>query len=382
MYHWWMEQSLLGLRLAAVLLLLNLFGLHSCAVWVSDETDMRKLIRRRVRNFSEVVICLLLWVYICLNYSHAWQLPLRDLIQVLALFTVFVCMLYRDLLWGTISRAASGSITINGWSHWFDGNSFSKFQTCLVVAFVRSRMRLVTFVSGAGLLFALGFRSLNSDSHPQGLDRWASVVGDSLPYFFGVLFLWVYVRLMRFMRPSNTLLEKCFGSLFASAGDAIDGRHGGGAASWRSRKHREMFEAAKSVELCVPGLRRILSKADFEFTSSVYVGLAESIREEAIRCSDQNRSPRAELLLLMASTLVLNDNPVLVARRINRMVKANQSEDFVGSRLRKLLPSLNDIVGRYAKLIVAAGILVVALLYAAMGQFSDLFKFAQALVGG
>lgn len=385
MDQWYVSQVFLGVKMSVVLTTLNLAGMSICGTWISEEVQPEKSIRGRIEKVALVAFLGGGSALACVNYAKIASYSQGYFYLVFLAVGSVVFRHYFKLVRRSLAKFSKGDFGVAGWELWFDGEKLNKLQECLKVSFFRGSLRATAALSIAEVVVALMSRSRSPDAvtdRPLHLSPALGLIGDLTPVFSAIVVAWLFCIIPRWIRPSGTLLEKCFGHVFSDGSYSLDGRHGQGVASWRSQRHATMFEVARCIERCVPGLRSILSYRQFEGTSAAYMDLAEAIRDDAIRSSDKYPSPRGNWLLLMASTLVVNDNPVASARRISRIVPSTGREAPKTSTWSRILSGSNEALEKNAKLLVASGVLIVVANYVWRGQFQELIKFLQALVGG
>lgn len=261
------------------------------------------------------------------------------------------------------------------WRAWEPQAQRKRMLEMARVAHARNMLdRLPLLVTGETAFIAavVGGRRGQDEEFAAPIDLVALVAGPLVVFFV----LRAYAMLVRTTSPGPSLLR----AVVCQPGSKF--RETYKVSRWRSRTHAMGFSVGRSIERCLPSLRRRLTAEQYNSVCASYRKVAHSVRTLG-SSADRSaaRSLRLNILCLMGATIVTTNDIVGAARRIDMVLRSDPDPPPVASsKVLQRLDVANSVLQRYARLIQAATVATTALVLLAVGQGTVGFEFIQSVI--
>jgi len=263
------------------------------------------------------------------------------------------------------------------WRAWEPQAQRKRMLEMARVALARNMLdRLPLLVTGETAFIAIvgggGRRGQDVEEFAAPIDLVAPVAGPLVVFFV----LRAYAMLVRTTSPGPSLLR----AVVCQPGSKFQETYK--VSRWRSRTHAMGFSVGRSIERCLPSLRRRLTAEQYNSVCASYRKVAHSVRTLG-SSADRSaaRSLRLNILCLMGATIVTTNDIVGAARRIDMVLRSDPDPPPVASsKVLQRLDVANSVLQRYARLIQAATVATTALVLLAVGQGTAGFEFIQSVI--
>lgn len=356
--------------LAAVLM-----GLHWLALVARSNLVVRRLQTHRPRanayfNTFVIIAVVAISSVICGTLATGREMPAYR--YILTGYVLLMGLLFHFVaLWVSTKTFKDKSRGAFLYRYWLDGDSDRKWMRALHASCIYAHFNQVWIAAAVSMFTSLSLRAqLDVDPRHYDVEIAASMVT-------AVSFTWVVHKLTLFGRLGRRLTTACFADWF----DPRASRESDLKISrWRNSEHRQMFQIATAIERCLPQLRQRLSSSDYQDVVASYLGLTSMLRECVLRAS--NPALRMDVLRWAAVALVLNDDPVLAARRLKKFVNVDKDASLPErGRLTRAATGINRAIESAMKPVGALAAISIVGYYMASGQHDILLNFVKSLLG-
>jgi hypothetical protein len=292
----------------------------------------------------------------------SWRAVVSYSLGILVLDTVFIILEVPDF------RKLSQKSRL--WAAWIDGDASVRIVLVLTKAVYRDAVTFGFMLSGgeAAMIMLGHLAYIQRTKGAQAADTLGPIAAGLVAGSLATVILLYYVT--KLASPANTLIWLCV--RLSGSRHPRRGNSNFKATRWRSRSHQQAFRITKYAERNLQGVRRRLTSDQFEVVESAYRKLAHLIKVRSLSAEYSTATyMRFRILTWMTLTLVVNDDPVRAARRINAVLRhESEAPARKNSLAVRILDTVNGQLQSYSRLLQVVLIVLFLLYLAASGQLN------------